>query len=334
MSLDIPALLASLGLHADSYQVARGSAFRDQWYPGTGVAHPLVIHDIDATALSWLQNCLPRAYPPHHGLYWLDPAGASGEPQSLTVADLAICRQVQPGTLLIVPPLAIDRSINELINIVARLRAPGGCPWDREQTLESLRGEMLSEAYEVCEAIDLADHDNLQEELGDLIMDTLFLINIAADAGLFQLSDVLASICQKMIRRHPHVYGNLDAENSTEVLAQWEDIKRAEYAAKGKTRRWLDGIPASLPALEMARQLQKKASRAGYDTTLEMASDEAAATDQHFESRLGRQLWELVAEARQQDLDPEGALRRYNTLFRDQAETTASRQANRKASSS
>ncbi len=330
MSPDIPGLLASLGLNTDTYQVTRGCTFRDRWFPGTDVALPLVIQDIDDTALSWLQNCLPRAYPPHHTLYWVNPAHTESDPQTRTIADLTACCKVQPDTLLIVPPLDASGSVNELVNIVARLRAPGGCPWDQEQTLASLRSDVLSEAYEACEAIDLGDHDNLQEELGDLLMGILFLIDIAADEGLFQLSGVLEGICQKMIRRHPHVYGDRDAEDSTTVMVQWEEIKQAEYAAKGKTRQLLDGIPASLPALETARQLQAKASRAGHDTWLHVDADTDPATDQLAEDHLGRQLWELVSQARQHDLNPEDALRKYNTLFRVQVKAAVS-QANRAA---
>ncbi len=324
MSVDIPALLETLGLNRDTYQVAEGSAFRDQWFPFTDVALPLVLRNVDPTSLSWLQNCLPRAYPPQHELYWIGSATEPSQIQTITMAGLATYQGAPPAALMVIPPLVQERSLNELANIVARLRAPGGCPWDQEQTLKSLRPEMLSEAYEVCEAIDLSDHDNLQEELGDLIMDILFLINIAWDEGLFQLSDVVAGICQKMIRRHPHVYGNLDAEDSTAVLAQWEEIKQAEYAARGKTRRLLDGIPASLPSLEAARLLQNKASRAGYETALPAASAEPNSTEQSTEYQLGLRLWELVSEALLHDLNPEEALRKCNDRFRLQVDSVTS----------
>ncbi len=322
---DISALLAALGLHTDTYQMARGSAFQDRWFPGTDVALPLVVHHVDAGALSWLQKCLPRAYPPHHRLHWIDSAHVDQAPQTLTIAELETWQEIQPTALLIVPPLATDRSLNALANIVARLRAPGGCPWDQEQTLESLRSEMLSEAYEVCDAIDHADYENLQEELGDLLMDVLFLITIATDDGLFQLADVVAEICQKMIRRHPHVYGDGNAADSATVLDQWEAIKRAEYATKGKTKRLLDGIPVSLPALEMARQLQIQASRAGYDTVVHSDEDVSPTNTQRAQARLGHELWTLVAQAHQEGLNPEETLRRYSSLFRTQIEAATTR---------
>lgn len=145
--------------------------------------------------------------------------------------------------------------------IVARLRAPDGCPWDREQTHESLRGALIEECYEVIEAIGNSDDANLREELGDLLLHVVMHAQMASERSAFTLEEVAAEICEKMVRRHPHVFGEKLAADSAEVLKQWEEIKRKEKGRGGV----LDGIPTSMPALLRAQNAQKKAGRAGLD---------------------------------------------------------------------
>jgi MazG family protein len=152
--------------------------------------------------------------------------------------------------------------IDRLRGIVARLRAPGGCPWDREQTHASLRGALVEECYEVIDAIERSDDANLREELGDLLLHVVMHAQMADERGVFAFEEVVAEVCEKMIRRHPHVFGDRLAETSTEVLRQWEEIKRAE---KGLAAGVMEGLPASLPALIRAQNAQKKAGRAGFD---------------------------------------------------------------------
>ena len=146
--------------------------------------------------------------------------------------------------------------------IVARLRAPDGCPWDREQTHASLRSALIEECYEVIDAIERADDANLREELGDLLLHVVMHAQLADERSAFTLEEVAAEICEKMIRRHPHVFGDELAEDSATVLRQWEQIKRTE---KGKPGGILDGLPASMPALLRAQNAQKKAARVGFD---------------------------------------------------------------------
>jgi len=153
-------------------------------------------------------------------------------------------------------------SFAHLQQIVERLRAPDGCPWDREQTHASLRGALVEECYEVIEAIENSDDANLREELGDLLLHVVMHARMAEERGAFVLQDVAAEICEKMIRRHPHVFSDQLATTSSDVLRQWEQIKRTE---KGESTGTLDGLPKASPALLRAQNAQKKAARVGFD---------------------------------------------------------------------
>ena len=158
--------------------------------------------------------------------------------------------------------------MERLVAILAALRAPGGCPWDREQTHESLRGALLEEAHEVIAAIDARDLANLREELGDLLLHVVFHAQIAAERGAFKFEDVVAEACAKMIRRHPHVFGSEEQQldGTGAVLTQWEEIKRREKGGiDGGIDSALDGLPKSLPTLIRAQKAQAKAARVGFD---------------------------------------------------------------------
>src|SRR5688500_6636329 len=161
------------------------------------------------------------------------------------------------------PPAADWPGSDQLVDIIAKLRGPGGCPWDREQTHASLRAGLIEEAYEVVEAINSGDDSNLREELGDLLLQSVFHAQIAAEEGRFTFDDVARAISQKLIRRDPHVFGEDRCADSAEVLRKWEDIKRAEKG--GRVASALDGISGGLPALLRAEKVQKKAARVGFD---------------------------------------------------------------------
>ncbi len=152
--------------------------------------------------------------------------------------------------------------VARLREIVARLRAPDGCPWDIEQTHRSIRGALLEETYELIDAIDNDDDANLREELGDLLLHVVMHAQMAGERGAFAFDEVAAEICEKLVRRHPHVFGGQSAGDSDQVLKQWEQIKRAE---KGDRTSVLDGLPRALPALMRAQNAQKKAARVGFD---------------------------------------------------------------------
>lgn len=157
----------------------------------------------------------------------------------------------------------------KVVELMATLRAQNGCPWDRKQTHESLKPYLLEEAYEVLETIDEGDKQKLREELGDVLLQVIFHSQIAAETASFTVEDVLDTLATKLIRRHPHVFGNTGqtghVSNNEQVLAQWEDIKRAEREAAGNTQSALEGVPKTLPALLRAYQIQARASRVGFD---------------------------------------------------------------------
>ncbi len=157
------------------------------------------------------------------------------------------------------------QSFGELVAIMQRLLAPDGCPWDREQTFDTLKGFLIEESYEVLEAIDNNDVPEHCEELGDLLFQIVFQAELRAQEGHFGIDDVVAAIARKMIRRHPHVFADAQVKDSTEVLANWGKIKAAEHVEKGKKRRILDGVPKQLPALLRAQRLGEKAAAVGFD---------------------------------------------------------------------
>lgn len=162
----------------------------------------------------------------------------------------------------------ITEQFAKLCEIVARLRAPGGCPWDREQTYESLLPALIEEAYEVAGAVRAKDSANFREELGDLMLLVVMNAEIASESGQFDINGVLEDVTEKLIRRHPHVFGNSDARDSSAVLKQWESIKRAEktkHGGRDESGHYLDDLPAALPALMRAQKAQSKAARVNFD---------------------------------------------------------------------
>jgi MazG family protein len=223
--------------------------------------------------------------------------------------------------------------IEKLIDLVERLRGENGCPWDREQTRETLKPMLIEEAYEVLDALDADDSDELKEELGDLLFQVVFHAHIARENGEFDLADVIERCHAKMIGRHPHVFGNADLKTSGEVLKSWEDIKASEKGVESASvpdsvRSLLDGIPSKLPALHRAHQMTAKAARVGFDWSrlkdiLEKLQEEAAeilqARDEENPDRItdevGDLLFVAVNVARFLGVDPETALKRSNEKF-------------------
>ncbi len=222
---------------------------------------------------------------------------------------------------------AADR-FDSLLSLMARLRGNGGCPWDREQTRASLKPYLLEEAHEVLEAIDEGSKDHLIEELGDLLFQVVFHCQIASEQGEFTMADVLERLSEKMVRRHPHVFGDRVVADAREALAQWERIKHDEGEGGGRRRSALDGVPNTLPALLRAQRLQTKAGRVGFDWTEwrgawakvreEMAELEAtldAGDADRVGDELGDVLFSMVNVARLQGIDAEDCLRRAGTKF-------------------
>ena len=217
-------------------------------------------------------------------------------------------------------------SFNQLCEIVARLRAPNGCPWDREQTNESLLPGLIEEAYEVGSAVRAHDDQNLCEELGDLILLAVMHSQIAEEKGRFNIADVLENVIAKLIRRHPHVFGSSDVRDTDGVVKQWEAIKREEKDDTGG--HYLADLPAALPALMRAQKVQKKAARVNFDWTeiadvVAKVDEELAEVQQAIASgdqsaigdEIGDLLFAVVNLARKSKLDAETALQTASDKF-------------------
>jgi nucleoside triphosphate diphosphatase len=222
-------------------------------------------------------------------------------------------------------------AFDEFVKLIARLRAPGGCPWDREQTHASLKPMTIEEAYEVLEAIDEGDDEELAGELGDLLLQVVFHAQIAADEGRFDVGDVIQRVRDKMVRRHPHVFGGETAGTSGEVLRNWEAIKEAEQKAAGAAgASMLESVSTALPAVLEAYQMATKVSRVGFDwpdapAVLAKLDEEISelrevvASDpgsRRVEEEVGDVLFAAVNAARLLNVDPESALKAANRKFR------------------
>ncbi|MCD6023507.1 MAG: MazG family protein [Fibrobacteria bacterium] len=223
-------------------------------------------------------------------------------------------------------------SFSDLLQIMARLRAPNGCPWDREQTHESLLPYLIEEAHEFIDAVEGKDAANMREELGDVLLQVVFHAEVAREAGTFDIDGVIQDISEKLVRRHPHVFGEAKADDADAVVAQWDQIKKAEKGdssgAHAPATSLLDGIPRSLPPLPKALKISKKAVKAGFEwpdwtgvlakvrEELAEFEVEAKALDRDkLEAELGDILFSVVNLGRVFDIDPERALARTNARF-------------------
>lgn len=215
--------------------------------------------------------------------------------------------------------------VNDLVEIVRILRSPGGCPWDAEQTHESIRRDFLEETYEVAEAIDEGSTEHLKEELGDVLLQVALHTRMEEEQGNFNLNDVADGVCKKLIYRHPHVFGNVSVSGTGEVLTNWEALKRKEKHQATHTDA-LNSVARSLPALWRAEKVQKKAKKAGFDWpdvsgALDKLSEEltefraAVAENSNVEEELGDLLFSAVNAARFVKVDPETALQKATEKF-------------------
>jgi len=276
---------------------------------------------------------LGRLYPADH------PVGRFGVAEETTVGALTGETLAAP---LYVGPIAPELALAgpwAMPWISDRLRRPDGCPWDREQTHASLRKHLLEETYEVYDALEAGATPALAEELGDLLLQVVLHAQLAAEAGVFDLADVQAAIAAKIVRRHPHVFGDAEARTASDVNRQWERIKAAERAAAATAaeatggdgvvadvKSALDGISASMPALASSQEMQERAANLGYDwpsiegvldkVTEELGELRAAGTDAEWAEEFGDLLFVLVNVARRHGIESEAALRAANDKFR------------------
>lgn len=226
------------------------------------------------------------------------------------------------------PQTSAGDEFQQLVDIMARLRGPDGCPWDREQTLASLRGFVLEETYEVLDAIDRGDHDDLRGEIGDLLFEGVFLAQIAADGGHFTVADSLRHISAKLVRRHPHVFGDAGGVDTPgRVVAQWEQIKAREQQTRGERASLLAGVPRAMPSLARAHEIGTRVAAVGFDWARaadvvakieEEVAELRAATAEgagRTEEEMGDLLFSIANLARKMGIDAESALRKANEKF-------------------
>ena len=220
-------------------------------------------------------------------------------------------------------------AFDHLVRLMARLRAPGGCPWDREQTHASIKPYLIEEAYEVIEAIDANDPEELKKELGDLLLQVVFHAEMAQEAGAFGVADVADAIAAKLVHRHPHVFGDVEVKDASEVLQNWSRIKAQERAGS-EDRSAIAGVPRGMPALLRAARLGEKAGRVGFDwkkaeEVLEKVHEEVGELEEalrqqgkdEIEAELGDLLFALTSLARHCDVEPEAALAKAADRFSD-----------------
>ena len=227
----------------------------------------------------------------------------------------------------------ISRRFSTLVEIMQRLRGPNGCPWDRKQSFDTLKTYLLEETYEVMDAVDQRDWPGLAEELGDLLLQPVFIAQMASEEALFDIGDSLEAINSKLIRRHPHIFGDAKAETAEDVKKRWDEIKNEEKAGKGidvKSRSIFDDVLRSTPALVEALKLSKKAAAVGFEwpdvngvldkiceETAELVEARDSLDEAQVEAEMGDLLFTIANFARFLHIDPEQALRKANARFRD-----------------
>lgn len=325
----------------DGLQIADATELALLHYPQFNADLPVLIGQLYSRDLATdVKLVLMMLYPDEHEITLIRAAGTEHESiRAIPLHELDRCQEIDHLTSLYVPPLSEPGSLPAFQEVVARLRAPGGCPWDREQTHRSLRPFLLEETYEVLQALDGEEITCLKEELGDLLLQILLHTQIAIEQGEFQMADVVSHIVSKLKRRHPHVFGQAQVSSAQEVLVNWERIKGEEKNHE-EEKGILSGIPHSLPALARAQALQRRAARMGINwpdiedmwTTMEEQWQELreVAPGDAGEAKLGDVLFSLVNLASRLHIDAESALReavvRFERHFLDMERACAARE--------
>ncbi|MBI4789848.1 MAG: MazG family protein [Chloroflexi bacterium] len=318
----VDAACAALALDplARGLQVSDATDLAQQHFPQLDPDQPALVGQLYSRAVA--SDCkltLLVLFPPEHAITLIDAAGTPEQRiVNLPLAELdhsehwatnedraTIKDRPYLMTTLYVPPLPRPSSFDALAEIVAHLRSPSGCPWDREQTHQSLRGNFLEDAYEVMEALDEDDMPHLREELGDLMLHILLQTQIAQESGEFLLTDVVAEIAAKLVRRHPHVFGDVQVSGTADIIANWEMIKQAEKAGKPKKKA---SMPRGLPALVLAKKVARKKKEAREIREI-AAQVEKLKRAKNREKALGEILYEIAAYAAAKGIDAESALR-------------------------
>ena len=284
---------------------------------------PVLFTGMDSNELILqVKTVLLTTYPKEHIVQWV----IDGKKKETTLGEMSE-ETFGKEVCLFVPALEDGTSFESFAEIVAHLRAPDGCPWDREQTHETLRKHLLEESYEAISAIDSGNFADMREEFGDLLLQIVLQSQIANEEGQFNINQVVQGISSKLVRRHPHVFGELELDGVDGVLANWEKLKEAERKEKTQDEKGLlDGVPMILPALSQAQEYQDRAARVGFDWpeidgVLDKIAEEIeeikkAETDFELASEIGDLLFVLVNFARWKHVDAESALRGTNMKFK------------------
>jgi tetrapyrrole methylase family protein / MazG family protein len=283
---------------------------------------PVLLTNLDSREIaSHLKSVLLTTYPQEHMVFVVHAGRKKEERLSEFGSD-----EFGDGVCLYLPALGEGTSFESFAEIVAHLRAPNGCPWDREQTHETLRKHLLEESYEAISAIDSGDFADMREEFGDLLLQVVLQSQIANEETQFNINQVIYGIHSKIVRRHPHVFGDVEVEGVEGVLANWEKLKEKERRGKKGEKGLLDGVPKALPALSQAQEYQDRAARVGFDWAgidgvLDKVKEEIeeiknAETDFELASEIGDLLFALVNVARWKHVDAESALRGTNMKFK------------------
>lgn len=300
----------------------------------THYQHLIICQIYDGFVASEVKLVLLEHYPPDYVVTLIQAAGDPDQKiKKVLLAELDFEWTLDNRTSLYVPPIQNEELANHsfprLRKIIQTLRSPMGCPWDREQTHHSLKKYLIEEAYEVIEAIDDEDDDHLAEELGDLLLQIMLHAQIGEDEGYFNIYDVIRHLSDKMIRRHPHVFGEETVQSAGDVVLNWDKIKATEKSMDQKPPSLLSTIGKGLPTLLYASELQKKAAKVGFDWPSteevwnkiyeeleECKAEEKVANLQKLESEIGDVLFSIVNLARKYSIDPEVALLSTNNKFK------------------
>ena len=309
---------------ADALGLAAG------YYPPFPPDAPALVAQLHTRMLAGeVKITLMGQYPDEHPVVLVHAAGTPEEiVEEVPLHAIDQSEHIGNLTSLFVPALKAWTSFEGFQGLIAHLRAPEGCPWDREQDHQTLRTNLLEEAYEAIEAIDHDDPDEMQEEFGDLLLQVVLQTQIASEYGEFNMTDVINGIHSKLVHRHPHVFGDEDMQDAGTVLSNWERIKAAEREENGtaKVKGVLDGVSVAMPALSVADLYQKRAARVGFDwpeiqgvfdkLAEEVEEFRIANTDEEKAEEFGDLLFALVNLGRWFKIDPESALRETNAKFR------------------
>ncbi|HXQ34349.1 MAG TPA: nucleoside triphosphate pyrophosphohydrolase, partial [Anaerolineales bacterium] len=283
---------------------------------------PVLLLSVETSELALhLKTVLLTTYPKDHVVYFVE----SGKKKEARLEELGKDNYSET-TCWFIPSLEVGTSFESFAEIIAHLRAPNGCPWDREQTHESLRKHLLEESYETIAAIDSGDFNSMREEFGDLLLQVVLQAQVANEEGQFNVNQVIQGIYSKILRRHPHVFGDLKLEGVQGVLANWEKLKEQERGKKKDGKGLLDGVPVALPALSQAQEYQDRAARVGFDWpeiegVIDKVKEEVeeiknAESDFELASEIGDLFFALVNVSRWKNVDAESALRGTNRKFK------------------